>query len=389
MDDQTLCRFRVNRLITGCNTNCGMIKSLTTGKVLVRIETLTTVGHVMSLMHKLYPFIDTPFVVFDFTGISYAKSIATAVFARELREVLLYRNERRLITKANIQIKTDVTCRYLDHMGFFDFIGVQHKGDLKTVRHRLEQQIEGRIPIIEYGYLYFQRGTGYDPMDGIITYDQAEGSASDIIETESVKIVEALLGKISGNEVLAYCVRELLRNCYEHSRADKYYVFGQTWNNGKSELVIMDYGNGLLKTLKKKYPELLDEQSAIIKAAEPGVSEADFTGKNRYENSGFGLYVLCQLAKRFGSLYIASNGTMVEYGKDGSVFKMRSKGTMVALQFRRMPDDFGATLGEIIEEGRKVAKTGQYPISPSLLTKQYIKNGTNRIVENKPSTVNQ
>ena len=366
-----------------------MIKSLATGKVLVGIETLTTVGHVMSLMHKFYPFIDTPFVVFDFTGISYAKSIATAVFARELREVLFYRNERRLITKANIKIKTDVTCRYLDHMGFFDFIGVQHKGDLKSVRHRIEQQIEGRIPIIEYGYLYFQRGTGYDPMDGLITYDQAEGSASDIIETESVKIVEALFGKIGGNEVLAYCVRESIRNCYEHSRADKYYVFGQTWNNGKSELVIMDYGDGLLKTLKKKYPELLDEKSAIIKATEPGVSEADFTGKNRYENSGFGLYVLCQLAQRFGRLYIASNGTMVEYGKNGSVFKMRSKGTMVALQFRKMPDDFGATLGEIIEEGRQVAKTGQYPISPSLLTKQYIKNGTNRIVGNKPSASNQ
>lgn len=352
-----------------------MIRQLAKDKIRVKPTSLVSVSYVVSLIKKFYPFIDTPQVIFDFTGIIYAKSVATAVFARELREIILYRVEHHLISQAEVNIDLDTTCRYLDHIGFFDFIGVQHKGSLKKIRKQLEQQVEGRIPIIEYNYLYFQRGYGFDPMDESMSYYQAEEGASGIIEKESIRIVQALFGHDAGLGVLAYCIREALRNCYEHSKADKYYVLGQTWNNGKSELVIMDYGNGLLKTLKRKYPDLQNERDAIQRAVEPGVSETDFNGKNVYTNSGFGLYVLCQLALRFGKIYIASNESMVAYGKAIKVHDVKSKGTMVAMQFKKLPEDFGAALEEIIKKGRERAQTGTYPISPSLLTRQYTKNG--------------
>ena len=347
--------------------------------LVVRVGALTDVNNVLALMKGVYTHINEDSIIFDFCGMIYAKSVAIAIFARELKEVVFRRSEKGLSTRAHVNLRDDVTCRYLNHIGFFDFIGVRSKVALTKVRTKLEQQVEGRIPIIEYSYLHFQRGLGYDPQDPFASYDQAEEEASVVIENESSKIIAALFGlkHCQGVEALIYCLREALRNCYEHSRADRYYVLGQTWNNGKSELVILDYGSGLLRSLNKKYSSIDSEYDAIELAVKPGVSEADFTGKNRYTNSGFGLYVLCQLAIRFGRLYVASNDKMVMYSKakDKGKYDLHSTGTMIALQFNRLPDDFGIALEEIIKEGRDIACSGMYPITPSLLTRLYIKNG--------------
>ena len=345
--------------------------------LIVKIAQLTDVGHVLTLIKNVYTHIDEDSILFDFCGMIYAKSVATAIFARELKEIVSSRNEKGLPTRAHVNLRDDVTCRYLDHIGFFDFIGVRLKSGFTKVRTRLEQQVAGRIPIVEYSYLYFQRGLGYDPLDPFVSYDQAEKDASTLIESESSKIIAALFGpkNCRGAETLVYCLREAIRNCYEHSYADKYYVLGQTWNNGKSELVILDYGSGLQKSLNKKYHSIASERDAIEMAVKPGVSESDFTGKNRYTNSGFGLYVLCQLAIRFGRLYVASNDKMAVYSKTKEWYDLHSTGTLIALQFNKLPEDFGIALEEIIEEGRSIACSGIYPISPSLLTRLYIKDG--------------
>ena len=345
--------------------------------LVVRVVALTDVKNVLTLMKGIYAHIDEDSIIFDFCGMIYAKSVAIAIFARELKEVVSKRRDKGLSTRAHVNLRDDVTCRYLDHIGFFDFIGVRSRVGLTKVRTKLEQQVAGRIPIIEYSYLHFQRGLGYDPLDQFSSYDQAEEDASVIIENESSKIIAALFGAkhCQGVEALIYCLREAIRNCYEHSRADKYYILGQTWNNGKSELVILDYGSGLLRSLNKKYNSINSESDAIELAVMPGVSETDFTGKNRYTNSGFGLYVLCQLAIRFGRLYVASNDKMVVYGKTKELYDLHSAGTMIALQFNKLPEDFGIVLEEIIKEGRGIACSGPYPVTPSLLTRLYVKNG--------------
>lgn len=143
-----------------------------------------------------------------------------------------------------------------------------------------------------------------------------------------------------------YCLREILRNVAEHSQSDHLLVMGQYWpERNQVELAVLDRGIGLRAALSEnpKFADLASDRYAIRLALLPSTSgkkvyvasergdEAD--GEGEWGNSGFGLYVTSQMARRTGSFMIASGDARLEITgnqkRSGAFFL---PGTLVSLK---------------------------------------------------------
>ena len=131
----------------------------------------------------------------------------------------------------------------------------------------------------------------------------------------------------------------------------------------------MDDGKGILSTLKMKYPELSSERDAIRAAMRPGVSGADFMGDNKYNNSGFGLYVLSEFARRYGSITIASGDDLIYREEDKKrCEEVTNDGPLVGLYLKTIPPNAKEIIENIIAEGEKISVSSEYPVRPSKQT---------------------
>ena len=139
-------------------------------------------------------------------------------------------------------------------------------------------------------------------------------------------------------------------------------------------MAILDNGIGILSTLKHKYPNLLTQEEAIKKSLIAGVSCADFSiEKNKYGNSGFGLYVISELAKKHGSFLIVSNDCAIQFLPWGShTYKTSPAGTLICIKINDILSmDYESEIDNIISSGKIIASQGEYPISPSKRTLSY------------------
>ena len=223
-------------------------------------------------------------LVFDFNPIAFAKIIPAAILAREIKSVVKYRKERQLITRA-LQERDSSPLEYLRYISYFKLIGLDSGNNIRT-----SCQTTNYIPVTEYSYLHFKN----------LAESDSFRSVQDYIEIESDELSKLFSRKEERVELISYALKEIIRNVYEHSSADKVYIMGQYWKNGNVQIAILDEGVGLLRTLEKKYPELNNDFDAINIAVQPGVSGIDFSNKEREEN---------RFAIRWGILCV------YEYGK--------------------------------------------------------------------------
>lgn len=168
-----------------------------------------------------------------------------------------------------------------------------------------------------------------------------------------------------------YCLREILRNVAEHSQSDHLLVMGQYWpETNKVELAVLDRGIGLRAALSKnsKFSGIKSDRDAIRIALLPSTSgtkvydaseslhEEDAEGE--WGNSGFGLYVTSQMARRTGSFTIASCDARLEItGNQKRYGAFFLSGTLVSIKM-----DLGLlgrlepALKQISDRGEAIAK---------------------------------
>lgn len=156
-----------------------------------------------------------------------------------------------------------------------------------------------------------------------------------------------------------YCIREILRNVFEHSGADECFICGQRWENGNVEFAILDEGRGICATLGQKY-NIVSDADALLTAIRPGTTRTAGLSKeeNVFDNSGFGLFVLSQLSMNFGWFCLGSGNARI-FGKDRVVSQKDGyamAGTFFGARFLRAPSDFLGVLDDIIESGEGEAK---------------------------------
>lgn len=329
----------------------------------ISINSLKNIQDIYPICCEIRKNITNPKLSINFKGLSFAKPLCTAFFARELRSITKEREELGLITRIRgNRDDNNGPISYLRFIGFFDFIGAQRKGT--PIRSSVSYN-NTYIPITRYRYLQFKPDTEIDPYT----------KPADLIDIEAKKISCLFTPNSQPNKTVQYIICEILRNSYEHSKSVDFFVFGQYWKHGGIELAILDDGIGIQKTLSKKYPELLTQEDAILKSLEAGASCADFDfKKNKYDNSGFGLYVLSELAKKFGCFAIVSKekGFLQYANCTYSYDTSQYGGTMVGIRIKDIwARNYETDIDKIIEQGSVLASQGQYPISPSKQTLSY------------------
>ncbi|MDP5308641.1 hypothetical protein [Paracoccus spongiarum] len=168
-----------------------------------------------------------------------------------------------------------------------------------------------------------------------------------------------------------YCLREILRNVAEHSQSDHLLVMGQYWPQlNQVELAVLDQGIGLRAALSEnpKFSGLASDRYAIRLALLPSTSgkkvydasekvdEPEAEGK--WGNSGFGLYVTSQMARRTGSFMIASGDARLEITgnqKRSGAFFLPGTLVSVKMDLARL-GRLEPALKQITDRGETIAK---------------------------------
>jgi len=183
------------------------------------------------------------------------------------------------------------------------------------------------------------------------------------VEIESEKLTKIVLSleEVRLKHPVQYCFREVIRNVFEHGETSLCVVFAQKWPRGCLEIAVLDRGRGIRASLGERY-DLTDDYDALLHAISPGVSRVGYDENldKVWGNSGYGLYVLSELA-RLAGMFILCSG---DYGlfinqKSQKQVPYPFQGTAVRL-FLKKPKgkNINDIINMIIERGSRTQKNG-------------------------------
>ena len=163
--------------------------------------------------------------------------------------------------------------------------------------------------------------------------------------------------------MLAYVFVETIRNVYEHANTERGLVAAQKWStHGLVEIAISDDGCGVTESLGKLFST--DSAGLLRLACKPGVSARSnyryLTKEDPWRNSGYGLYIMKELALAYGGSFILCSGEhAIRYLNDDNGFETERlyntayQGTTIGIRFRTdMENDFDSIRNRIVSEGQ-------------------------------------
>lgn len=189
----------------------------------------------------------------------------------------------------------------------------------------------------------------------------------DVIEDFSYRLARLLTqdGPRVLVDALSYCLREVIRNSYEHSGADEILVCAQyrpTAN--RVDLAFADRGLGVLKTLRRnRRVEVESHIDALKVALMPGISGSPpsrWDKDNPWANSGYGLFMTHRICREGGAFTMCSGDALLRLSGGRTMERTIAQvGTVVGMTIML---DLLATLdkprlSEMAAEGSKIAKT--------------------------------
>lgn len=287
---------------------------------------------------------DTPDVCLDCSTLTYSKPTAMLVAGSKIRGWVMSRHKRGIKTRKAGDDTVSNVHSYLMHVGFFDFI---HMGCGKQVGEARGSS----------SYLPITRITKPDFSAGELALEKWYEDIMSAVRGLA-KVVSGTLEDTQENRLYNYAFREIIRNVFEHSGATECYVCGQRWWNGQVEITVVDEGVGIANTLKESQGCITDAESLQL-AIKPGVSRTTNMSEedNKFDNSGFGLYVLTELASSFGWYVLGSSTSrIVGYGNNIDVEDLQFNGTYFGMRLQRAPSQFSDLLNDIIHTGESEAQ---------------------------------
>lgn len=296
---------------------------------------------IIPLIEVLDEFRDEHEVCVDFSNLRYSFPTSMLVVGSKIRDWVHYRVQQGYV-QSREGIDPSRSCHsYLMHLGFFQFI---HMDEGKSIGEAAGNR--SYLPITRVSRPDFN------------PFDQSISDWYESIQMESRRLATVL----SGNNGLAltlytYCIREILRNVFEHSRAKECFICGQRWWNGKVEIVIIDEGVGVSSSLREAY-DITSDSMALELAIKPGTSRTNSSSQaqNVFDNSGFGLYILSEVGARYGWFTIGSGaGRLVGWESERNYDNFSFSGTFFGMQINKPVGDFGLALSEIIATGEKLS----------------------------------
>ena len=283
-------------------------------------------------------------VVVDFSRLRYSTPTAMLVAGSKLRKWHEYRQSCGYQSSHRGIDQSVQTHSYLMHLGFFDFVHINEG--------RLVGEARGStryLPITHLTRPPVDVGT-----EGVTAW-------YDAILDISRGLAAVVAGAGDDSEALrtySYCIREIIRNVFEHAQVNECFICAQRWANGQVEIVIVDDGVGLAATLMPD-SDVPNDETAIRMSVRPGITR---TGpvlndpENIYGNSGFGLFVLTELAASFGWFVFGSGSAqMTGHRNVRRVEPTSFQGTYFGLHLNAAPHSFSSVLADIISSGEEEA----------------------------------
>lgn len=277
-------------------------------------------------------------IVFDLSNYNECNPFNNLVIAQTLKN---FKIEHPDLERKVIPCKNNDYDSYLQHLGFYKFFGADH-GKAVGVANANSHYVP--ITPIEFEY---------------------EFDLYTSIEKYAMKLARLFSFDKDLYEFLKYIFVEVIRNIYEHANTkEKAYVCAQTWDrHSLVEIAIMDSGCGVSHALQRLYRDS-SEQELLRMATDPGVSAKSnhryLTKDDAWRNSGYGLYILKNLALQYGgSFMLCSNNYCDYYRNDGSIhnYKTYFPGTALAIRFKTDQNmDFNKTRARIVDQGEQEAK---------------------------------
>jgi anti-sigma regulatory factor (Ser/Thr protein kinase) len=306
---------------------------------------------VSDALDTLWNRVAEPTIEIDFSSVEFAYPFGSVALLVGLRGFMSLRDEKELETKLNVDVLNSSGCSYLQRFGFFSHLGVNQPvpaGELKLGNGR---------------FMFIER----------ITKDQFEFEGVPIQEkldhfcvSLSKLILDTTEEDMPQIQAIAWSLREIIRNVFEHSGVDEAYITAQSWTGGFVELAIGDCGVGIETALSQAY-QLRDGSHALEMAVLPGVTE--YTGpetRNKWQNSGYGLYMMSEIAKEFGSFNLGSSKGYLSINSQDKSSKSSGfwTGTTVGMRLKIPADVYWTNLlartklrGEELSKSIKGART--------------------------------
>jgi hypothetical protein len=204
---------------------------------------------------------------------------------------------------------------------------------------------------------------------------------------------------IEYEKTLRYVIAELLYNTREHGISPKEIpsIIQFAWYSHKREIsfIVADLGIGIKNHLRKAYPQISDDASAIVHALKPQVS-GTFGGASMYsakDNAGVGLFISSNIVKRLNAnMHIVSgNGvvhvsptdvtqsTMKGYWPGTFVYVTINLGSTQNLSLQKMMSDFRSAATAELKQGKEEEEKGQFYIN--------VRNYFGKYAEDKESAI--
>ena len=283
-----------------------------------------------------------PSLTINFGDVQYVYPFPTIVLAQALKNLIRTRSEhRKLETIASGMAWNSGAIGYLQHFGFFKHIGF---GIGKAVDHSLGGSSYLPLTTIKSSQIMHKGHVMQEEID-----IKADRLASVIFPGDK---------NIGPAIMLSYALREIIRNSFEHGGVDKCIAMGQRWYNGDAEIAIADEGWGVAMSLGRVM-KFDSPKDAVQRALLPGISSRSVTGAGDWDNSGFGLYVVSELGRRYGEFSIISSGCLLTADNGlKNISHIQMHGTIVKLKVNtRDADYFPNILKQIVTEGEKISES--------------------------------
>ena len=297
---------------------------------------------IVKFLNELEQYKNEEKVCTNYSNVEFVKPFATLLLAIGLRNFIGYRRSKGYHTTSKGHKKSKSALSYLQHLGFFQYIGLNI----------------GKKPNEAKG------SSSYIPIMRLSAdqFDIKGKRLQEAIDHESDRLSRIIYAG-PGNEMraimLSYCLREIIRNVFEHAEIPECFVVAQNWSNGLAEIAIADRGIGLLESLRSAH-DINSAEEAITIALKPGItSNTRPENDDEWQNSGFGLFVVSELGSMLGEFSIASNGKiMFSNHGDTQWFDVPIQGTAVKLKINTNEADyFPNVLQNIVGKGELAAKT--------------------------------
>ena len=285
-------------------------------------------------------------ITVDFTGIPFARPYVTLMLAVALKQFVEYRRAQGLSTRRICWRDVDeipASSSYLMHVGFFQYLGID-LGNAPNATSGNSRYLP--ITVMSQNTLRERHGR----LDNIQT----------VVERESSRLVSVLIGEgdrdPNAQRALGYCLTEIARNVFEHAGVDECIVMAQRWNTGEAEIALIDQGIGIFDSISPVHRvETVPE--AVYKALEPGVSgDRVVRGEGHWNNTGFGLHILSNLGRQFGSFTINSAGEQLSMSRTNHQWDTTSlRGTAIKLLINTQNiGNFNQAIQDIVEIGERL-----------------------------------